>query len=331
MILGAGRYFGNALNFRVMKSARFLVVALVLMMPMLVSNALAQARHKVEQVSGYVLDSVSRKPIPSVLVQCNWLQIRTDKTGHFAFISSPKCQLYTGDYVWVNTMYYNGSTVINSRRSHGNDSLTVLIHRNKYRLGTVCQPSDSVFFRPYASPLLFDWVPGYQLAVLLKNPLMADGRQLRTIRLSDTRLPYGNSNGLIQYLPFRLRIYRADASTGEPADDLLTDNVVLWFPRAGNSYTFDLKGYHIVLPAGNFIVALEALAVGDKYYPCPPILEAYRPTGPVLQAPCAFAESRTWQLDYIPKHWQPIPPTENCWPLYESIVSIEVESAPAKH
>ena len=67
---GARRYFGNALNFRPMKSARFLVVALVALWGVggCASSAHRPRPEKMFRVSGYVLDAVSHIPVPGVVV-----------------------------------------------------------------------------------------------------------------------------------------------------------------------------------------------------------------------------------------------------------------------
>ena len=95
---GAGRYFGNALNFRLMKSVRFLLIALLLSVWGMVgcaSSAYRQRPEKMFRVSGYVLDAVSRIPVPGVVVNSYGVVVkgnnswgvgdhtRTDAGGHF--------------------------------------------------------------------------------------------------------------------------------------------------------------------------------------------------------------------------------------------------------
>ena len=323
-----------------MSSARLLLVLILLAGGCLSSCVASVARRqrpaKTFRVSGYVLDSISRTPIPQVRVQIGIYQVVTDSTGHFAFTSIDRNEVYAGMAVTVHTVYYDGQRRLRRVWKKANNSLTILLHRNRYRFKPVvtCPASDSVSIHPYASPQLFNWWPGIQMAILIKHKASTVADSLRTISFygsnssSSYLSGYGHS---INFNPFRLRIYHIDAGSLQPTTDLLTDNVVLCFPKIGETHTFDLRQYKVVLPSGDFVVGLETLVQGDKFYGCPPMLEGYHPSGMVLRPPCASAESRTWEFDFSSKQLQVIPSTGSCWPIYEKMVSVEVKCTPKKH
>ena len=324
------------MHFRPMKSARFLIIVLLAFWVVAgcASSAYRQRPGKIFSVSGYVLNSVSRKPVPHVLVECDWHRVLTDSMGHFAFTSTDRDVLYAGMYVVVHTIYYDGQIQLQAGQGKTNDSLAILLHRNHYQFRPVatCPASDSVSIRPYASPELFNWWPGFQMAVLIKHKASAVADSLSAISFygSNSSSSYPSGYGMASFNPFRLYIYQIDTSSLKPMRNLLTDNVVLCFPKIGETHTFNLRQYKIVLPPGDFVVGLEALIQGDKFYRCPPMLEDYHPSGVVLRPPCASAESRTWEFDFVSKQWQVIPSAESCWPVYENMVSVEVAPAPAK-
>ena len=51
--------------------------------------------------------------------------------------------------------------------------------------------------------------------------------------------------------------------------------------------------------------------------------------GKLFDSCCAQPDSRTWAY-VIGIGWHRATAVENCWPLYESAISVEVEPAPAK-
>ena len=301
------------------------------------SSAIAQQLPpKVPHVSGYVLDSVSRAPISNVLVQVNGEVVRTNKKGWF-FISSPSNYPFRlGVVATVHTVYYGGRATVKGTDS--NDSLKVLLKRNAFRFQSIsCLPAnDSTNVNPYAEPFLaHEWHPGSQSAFYIKNErgqLLGNMRSI-TFDVSKLRLD-GPSE------PFQLRIYQVDSIQQRPGDDLLTERVVLcftksWFPKT-NFITYNVSAFNIPVPANGFFIAFERIVTGDHYYPCPPkellLGENYVPTGEILRAPCAFAECRTWKKGWersgdvnLMSSWKPLPAIDNCWPLYESAISIEAD------
>ena len=72
---------------------------------------------------------------------------------------------------------------------------------------------------------------------------------------------------------------------------------------------------------------MEYVVSGDHFW-IDYHMVGYVPTGPVLHPPYVFANTRTWEN--TGKGWHRVMAAENCWPLYESAISVEVEPAPAK-
>ena len=85
-----------------------------------------------------------------------------------------------------------------------------------------------------------------------------------------------------------------------------------------------------MVSGSGFYLALEPIYGSDKFY-CTDSTVAYKHTGPMLRPPCSRADIRTWEYA-IGKGWQRATAAENCWPLYESALSVEVApTPPTKH
>ena len=80
-----------------------------------------------------------------------------------------------------------------------------------------------------------------------------------------------------------------------------------------------------MLPASGFFLALEYTVGSDNFY-FMPYTTGYIPVGPLLRPPYSFAGTRTWLYE-ISKGWHRATPAQNCWPRYESALSLEVEPA----
>ncbi|MDQ2772256.1 MAG: carboxypeptidase-like regulatory domain-containing protein, partial [Bacteroidota bacterium] len=235
---------------------RLLLALLFLASNCLSGCASSAARHRVIvqtpeptfRVSGYVLDSVTRKPVPFVLVQKEWGRkgAETDRNGHFAF----EGPLRRDKYLRVRTICYNGRASAGKRNA---DGVTILLQHNQYRLAAHgCATPDSTALNPYATPFLFNWIPGYDLAILIKNAQAKEPQLLRSIRLhgSNSQSDYVGYNQ--PNLPFIFRIYRADALTGKPMGEVLHGST-LCFPEPNTTKVFDLREYNITIPPGDFV------------------------------------------------------------------------------
>ncbi|GAA4043290.1 hypothetical protein GCM10022409_31600 [Hymenobacter glaciei] len=99
------------------------------------------------------------------------------------------------------------------------------------------------------------------------------------------------------------------------------------FPQY-DSFSYDVSAYNIVVPAKGFYLGVEYL-VGCDHCWGTSLIPNYTPTGPILRPPCARADIRTWEY-VIGKGWHRATAVENCWPLYESALSVEVEPAPSQ-
>ena len=305
-----------------MSSARFLVVALSVVLWGVAGCASSVYRQRPERtfrVSGYVLDSISRKSVAQVLVQSHWHQVLTDSTGHFAFTSTDRDEVYAGMPVTVHTTYYDGQRSLRRGWKKANDSLTILLHRNRYRFKPYgCQQlADSARISPYAAASI-ESLPGCQYAFLIRDTTIHQPRKLRAVsfRVGHNAFPRE---------PFRIRIYRCkDYLEEPPREDLLLESIMVCPVKEG-VITCDVGSYDIMVAGSGFYLALEPIISSDKFF-CADSTVAYKPSGPILRPPCARADIRTWEY-VIGKGWHRATAVENCWPLYESALSVEVEPA----
>lgn len=275
----------------------------------------ASKLEKTFRVSGYVLDAVSREPVPNIVVQGGYELARTETNGHFVFRFPIRYRKEAGR-VWVQTMLYNGQADTPADTAQ---VVTLLLKRNAYRFKPQdCQQAaDSVHLSPYASPLL--GIPGEQMAFLLRDSTARHPQKLRalTFRFGQEGFPRES---------FRVRLYRCDGPELPPGQDLLPENVIL--EDYGEAVrTVNLSAYNIAIPPAGFFVALEAIVREFKRRP----VDEYLPTGPALRPPCAFASTRTWTYTYgMGQGWHRVTPANNCWPLYERAFSAEIESGPSQ-
>lgn len=290
-----------------------------------------QARlRKITRFSGLVLDSISRKPIPSVLVNLGyyfegfyypyWYQAYTDKQGRFGFSIDDMGNLTPG-YLTVNTLYFEGKTAAVDSCSKDR---TILLHRNKYQLpGSSCwNQADTIHANPYSSPLVFA-LPGNQFAFYIENKTGRATDTLRTIGF------YTGKQGFYKGEQARLRIYRAGSIGQPPGEDLLTENVMLWCISPNEAwYTIDMKEFNILVPSEGAFVALEMITGTDGFVGCSPSIEGYTPIGTMLRPPCAFAATRLWSYNNgsrtVEARWERVSASQNAWPVYENAIRLEV-------
>ena len=327
------------MHFRLIKSARFLVVTLLPLVHVAAGVASAQApapKHPSSppidsvrvsfgppemtlRVEGYVLDKASRRPIPKVSV---WRgeyppqQARTDASGHF-ILYLPAKSYRKGQLLTVQTMYYEGRAAV---PADATQPVTLLLTRNAYRFKPYgCQQlADTAHLVSYA-PLPIKGLPGTQYAFLIRDS-NNQPYKLRTVTIR-----VGNDRFTREPMRLRIHQYNND-SEAQPGDDLLLENVKICPPNAG-VFTYDVSSYNIKVLGTGFFLALEYSAGSDSFY-CNDEIIDYTPTGPILRPPCARADTRTWEY-VIGKGWHRATAVENCWPLYESALSVEVEPAPA--
>ena len=304
-----------------MKSARFLLVVLLSMWggAGLVGCAYRVLPEKTFRVTGYVLDAASRKPIPKVWVE-DILRLggsfaQTDSSGHFVMLL-PKHKEKVRQLMVKTVLYEGAVTVAADTTRH----VTILLQRNAFRFKPYgCQQlADSARIPRYAGPI--DGLPGSQFAFLFRDTTNRQPHKLRTFTFNT------GPSGFPRW-PFGVHIYPYRNQPAAPtAPDLLLENIYI-FPQEG-IFSYDVGSYNIVLLANGFYLIIEYLVGCDHCPSLSPLLN-YVPTGPVLRPPCARADIRTWGYA-IGKGWHRATAAENCWPLYESALSVEVEPAPAK-
>ena len=330
-------------------SARFLVVALLL--PLLAAcvasaptyvwkpftnpaattaGGRGRAPEKTIRVSGYVLDAVSCRPVVGVVVGGLDFgrfskQPRTDSTGYFV-LRLPASRWKVGSRLGVEIVFYEGSTIIPADTMQ---DVTIVMKRSAYRMKwNSCQhATDTLQPPPYrAVPIL--GLPGTQYAFLIQDSTARQPRKLKTLtfRFGTTGFPRET---------FRIRIYRYNGPQQPPGEDLLTESITVQDVREG-VFSFDMSLYNIephaadnvFLPVSRFFVALEWMVTEMRGVINP--IEAPVITGPIMRPPCVRADVRTWEYTFG-KGWHRAMAAENCWPLYENALSVEVEPAPSKH
>ena len=212
----------------------------------------------------------------------------------------------------VRTLQYEGHFTVPADTAQ---RVTLLMRRNSFRFRPYdCQVlADSVHMAPYASPWMM--IPSEQLALLIEGSVSHQPNRLRTITLRIGK------NGFYRE-PFSIHFYQYNGPEQPPGAELRESITA----SAGHEgvFSLDVRDYNIFLPAGRFFIAVEAAV---EIHSTTELLEEYTPSGPILRAPCVFFETRTWRFDWHHQAWQRATAAENCWPLYENALSVEVEPA----
>lgn len=296
--------------------AGFVVAGCARRTPQSVDSSLYKRRMLL--VSGHVLDAVSRQPLVGIPIAKNGAQTTSAKDGFFQLkYPAAKQKVYRPyglEELAVELPNYAGRAYIPANTTQ---LVTLPLLRNLYQFppdGNL-RPADSVHVSPCTAP--WDEWPGSQLAFLIQDSSIHQPRRLRAITFRIGK------NGFSRE-PFRIRLYQYNGPAQPPGEDLLTKNYVVSAAREG-TYTYDLSDYNVILPASGFFLALEYVVTGDHFYTSSHMV-GYVPVGPLLRPPYAFADTRTWTYT-IGKDWHRATPAENCWPRYESALSVEVEPA----
>lgn len=265
------------------------------------------------RVSGDALDARTRQPVSGIGISGGWGTVLTDVRGHFV-LRLPNSLRQHPERVFVVSLLYEAQAPLPTDTAQ---RVTLLLRRNSFRFNPYgCQvPNDSVHMAPYSRP--WDGLPGTQQAFLFQDSSIHQPRKLRAVTFRIGK------NGFVRE-PFTVIIYRYNGPEQPPGEVLMTRSYQIMAPTEG-LFSFDLSNYNAIMPAGGFFLALEYATGSDGFYPHP-YMVGHVPTGPVLRAPCAFADTRTWLYE-IGKGWQRIPPAQKCWPLYESAVGVEVTPA----
>lgn len=322
-----------------MKSARFLVVVLLLLQaatvtaqvfnrvsagsPPIDSIRVSFSRaEKTIRVAGYVLDKASRQPVPTINVWWEGQprrQARTDAKGHFV-LYLPAHDYRKGQLINVQTLYYNGAAALPADTVHP-VTVKLLLKRNIVRLKPCgCQPPTTVESTPFYATWPAVEQIGSTYAFLIRGTPDQALHKLRAITIRTGREGFSCA-------PVRLHIYPYNEQSNTPPDDDLLHENILVCPASAGVFTYDVSKYDIVVPRSGFFLAIEFISGSDKVFCYDPVIR-YTPTGPILRPPCARADTRTWQS--IGKSaWRRATEIENCWPFYENALSVEVEPVSA--
>lgn len=283
------------------------------------SRTLQQAvtpTEKTVRVSGYVLDSVSRKPVAGVFVHGNSFGApRTNAQGHFVLDLPVSQWKLTGQLV-VETVLYRGKAVMPVDTSA---EMTILLRRNQRSLPAdeCAHVVDSLRMNPYAVQAFA--LPGTSLAFFIANTSRHTADTLKAIILNreGMNLDWGN---------YWVGIYAAPAP-GLMPQELLAEPCGLAIDKAatGPQY-FDVKSANMLVPSGGFILELMLNSGCDK---CPSWRTPqfnHSPTGPLLSPPCLLAEAQHWLFEYGYKRYSKrhLTSAENPAPLYHRGLQVEL-------
>ncbi|WP_345056406.1 hypothetical protein [Hymenobacter glaciei] len=283
-----------------------------------------QGPERTFSVAGYVLDAGSRRPVPGVLVEDeSWagkiIQAQTDLNGHFVL----QLTLVKGRgkvrRLLVHTVLYEGEIEVTAT-GNKEQQVVILLRRNAYRFKPYgCQQlGDSVSIAPYA-PTPIKGLPGIQYAFLIRDSTIQQPRKLKTLTFKV------NHNSIPREV-FQVHIYECNGLDKPPGDYLLHGTFNICPGKEDGIFTYDVSAYEIMISKSGFFLALKGDEGGTKWI-CYDPMPNYTPTGSIMRPPCARADIRTWE-SAIGKGWQRATAVENCWPLYESALSVEVEPAP---
>ena len=277
-------------------------------------------KNRMLRVSGHVLNAESRQPLAGIPIAKNGAQTTSAKDGFFRLkFPAAKKKAYhflqeDEDELAVDLPGYGGRAHIPADTTQ---LITLPLLPNCYRFppdGNL-RPADSAHVSPCTAP--WNMIPSSYWAFLIQDSSIHQPRRLRAITFRIGKNRFFRE-------PFRIRLYRYNGPAQPPGEDLLTENYQISSGTEG-VFSYDLSDYDVSLPASGFFLALEYIVGSDKFYPQSHMV-GYTPVGPLLRPPYTFADTRTWAY-VLTKGWQRIPAAQNCWPRYESALSVEVEPA----
>ncbi|RTQ46868.1 carboxypeptidase regulatory-like domain-containing protein [Hymenobacter gummosus] len=275
-------------------------------------------------VGGQVLDADTRQPLAGIRVSGHGHNLTTDAQGRFAYEELAARGATAPRELRVRTPQYLGQVTYQPGQAQ---QLTLLVQRRQlplkafsYEPNGCLTAEDRVHFNAQAT--LPAWPPSQLRAWYIENHQARPGDTLYAITLRGAPA-LDLLDGARELM--RLRILAVDPVTRGPGADLLLENKLVAFPAAGRAFIFSLHEYRIGVPADGFFVGLELYISGNfaSYQP----EEYHRPQGQMLRAPCAYADSRSWTSTWRPEMtslaWEPVPAAHRCWPLFESLISLE--------
>lgn len=275
------------------------------------------------RVSGYVLDSVSCRPVAGVYVNIDneenaFGMPQTDEQGHFVLELLPESRA-KATRVTVNTVLYEGWAPLSAVAG---PEVVVLLHRNKQHqpiaecAGTV----DSLHTSPYASRAALG--PGYELAFRLQSSSLSIPDTVRTILLNANQLGFNQ-----RWAWYRLRAYLPNGAGQGPGTDVLTENVRVDLSQTDATamdkrgyYAFDVHEYHITVPHQGIFIAVQGIVAEGypiSFFPT----RHYVPTGRLLQLACPANAGDIW---LHARSWQPVPVAQIPFPLYRQAIQVEL-------
>ena len=280
----------------------------------------ALAHAQAGRITGRVVDAESKDPIAFASIS-----LRDEGTGalsnEYGYFQLALPERTTNDSIIVLALGFR-RTALAVRRG-GMEDLILELPRQRIQLANITVKAEKV--RPLTlgaranepAAGMIQGIPGSQYACFMKNDKKKKLGYVRSVSF------YIGENGFPRE-PFRVRIYRADGNYNAPNSDMLTENIVVSANRGGAWYTVDLTQYNIPAPEEGFLVAMEWIVSGDKFYTTN-FMDSYTPYGQILRPTFEFKDSRTWNYT-IGRGWSLITLVNETGNRYNAMIRAEVDA-----
>ena len=260
------------------------------------------------QISGRVVDAVTKKPVPFVLIHVGGDSVvRSNGRGYFHLWGLKN---KNQDSLLFTAPNYYPRTVIIERGYNTNEQVVELRHfLNSAEIADRVKWQQKIEFA--VLPL-----PSVCYAFFVENDNCSQSGNMRAVSF------FIGENGFPKEY-FRVRIYKADGVGNAPKTDLLNENVI-YSPLAANGWsTFDLSSYDITIPKEGFYVGLEYVILDFKM---PQTLEHYTPNGQIMQPSRNLMQQHIWtRFDAYFNGWEELIQTKVEMSKYNKMVQVEVE------
>lgn len=261
------------------------------------------------RISGQIIDLVTKKPIPFVLIRVEGDSVaRSNRKGHYHLWGLKN---KNQDSLLFTAPQYYSRTIIIERGYNTNKQVIGLRHF----LSSVEIADRAKWQQEIESAVLP--LPGVCYAFFIGNENHAQTGNMKTVSF------FVGENGLPKEY-FRVRIYKADGVGGAPKTDLLDENVI-YSPHAANGWsTFDLSSYGITTLGEGFYIGVEFVVLD---YRMPQTMERYTPTGKIMQPSLSLMQQRIWtHFDTYFDDWKELArPNVEKISKYNKMIRVEVE------
>jgi hypothetical protein len=234
---------------RVLQQLKYSVVFLFLCSPFYLS---AQTTLKA------FIFSRKKEPLPLTnIVSVHWKNgTMTDDKGQFIFSN-----VQSTDTLKISNISYR-SLLIPVHSINNNDTVFMEENVNKLNDVIVKNRNLSIFKTEkklgnfaYSKHGEFVLDPGVEVAVFIHNPLHENALI--------NEFYFGLKHKSDKKTNIRIRLFEINETTGEPGDDLLTENIIIKYDQLRFKNYIDLSKYKIFLPLSGLIAAVEFITLDN--------------------------------------------------------------------